>query len=261
MSIFEKVLKAHNAIIALETGKNSQIKDVLAQQHATLGGVMYPVDPAQKAAAAKQVKLNYDALIDTKKNELRATLETAERDAKRAYYDAIPMRGAADYSGEVDRIVRNHERSTLHSSARDADFFAAVREHVELDDKWALVYVLAGLELYPDNAELLEYLEEVAPEVAEAKTKIAEVETAKRLAEVFELAYFEAKGASSALESVCIKNRLAELGANPNIITGVGADNSAVYDAFVQSLVADLGVKLGIKNVKSEIQEMSAKIG
>lgn len=259
MSIFEKVLNAHNTIIALETGKNAQIQDIMAQQYATLGGVRYPVDPAQKAAAAKQVQLNYDALIDTKKNELRTILETAERDAKRAYYDAIPMRGVADYSSEVDRIVRNHERSTLHPSVRDANFFATVREHIELDDKWALVYVIAGLELYPDNAELLACLDEVAPAVADAKAEIAEVETAKRLAEVFELAYFGARAAGSPLESIHIKTRLAELGANPNITIGV--DNAAVYDAFVESLIADFGVKMGIKHIEPETKEMAAEIG
>ena len=251
MSIFEKVLNAHNTIIALETGKNEQIQGIMAQQYATLGGVKYPVDPAQKAAAAKQVQLNYDALIDTKKNEIRTILETAEKEAKKQYYNALPMGSEYDYTSEIDRIIRNHEGSTLHPSVRDGNFFATVREHTELGDKWALIYVLAGLELFPRNAELLECLDIVAPEVADAKAEIAEVETAKRLAEVFELAYFDARAAGSPLESIHIKTRLAELGANPNITIGV--DNAAVYDAFVESL--------GINHAKPTVTELGGHIG
>ena len=86
-----------------------------------------------------------------------------------------------------------------------------------------------------------------------------EVETAKRLAEVFELAYFGARSAGSPIESIHIKTRLAELGANPNITVGI--DNAAVYDAFVQSLVADFGVKLGINYIKPEVVDVADQIG
>lgn len=251
MSIFEKVLGAHNTIIALETGKKEQIQDITAQRYTSIGGRMYPIDPAQKAAAAKQVQLNYDVLIDTKKNEIRTVLETAEKEAKKQYYNALPMGSDNDYTSEIDRIIRNHENSTLHPNVRDGNFFATVREHTELGDKWALIYVLAGLELFPGNAELLECLDIVAPEVARAKEAIAEVETAKRLAEVFELAYFGAKTVTTTLESIHIKNRLAELGANPNITIGV--DNAAVYDAFCQSL--------GVKHIEPEVKELAGEIG
>ena len=259
MSIFEKVLNAHNTIIDLEKSKERQMQEVGSQRYAFIGGKGYPLDPVQVAAATKQVQLEYDALINTKKDTIRADLESAEKEAKRDYYDAIPMGSEYDYTSEIDRIIRSHESSTLHPSVRDSNFFATVREHTELGDKWALIYVLAGLEIFPGNAELLECLDKVAPAVAKAKAGIMEVETAKRLAEVFELAYFGARSAGSPIESIHIKTRLAELGANPNITVGI--DNAAVYDAFVQSLVADFGVKLGIKNIEPEVVDVADQIG
>lgn len=262
MSIFEKVLNAHNTIIKLEKAKESEMQELEGQQYVFIGGKGYPVDPAQKMAAIKQVQLEYDALINTKKDMIRSDLETAEKEAKRDYYDAIPMGSEYDYTSEIDRIIRNHEGSTLHPSVRDSNFFATVREHTELGDKWALIYVLAGLELFPGNAELLECLDKVAPAVAKAKFGIMEVETAKRLAEVFELAYFGARSAGSPIESIHIKTRLAEIGANPNITLGV--NNAAVYDAFVQSLTTAFqveGKKLGIKYVKPKCIDVADLVG
>lgn len=251
MSVFEKVLTAHKEIIKLETEKGKKMQEILDQQYATIGGRMFPVDPAQKAAAAKQVQLEYDAKIAEEKKAIYGVLETAEKGAKRNYYNAIPMGSEYDYRSEIDHIIRSHESSTLHPNLRDSKFFDTVRAHTELGDKWALVYVLAGLELFPGNAEIMECLDKIAPEVAQAKVEIAEVETAKRLAEVFELAYFGARTATTPLESIHIKTRLAELGANPNITLGV--DNAAVYDAFVQSL--------GINGVKPTVMELGGNIG
>ena len=242
MSVFEKVLTAHKEIIKLETEKGKKMQEILDQQYATIGGRMFPIDPAQKAAAAKQVQLEYDAKIAEEKKAIHGVLETAEKGAKRNYYNAIPMGSEYDYRREIDHIIRSHESSTLHPNLRDSKFFDTVRAHTELGDKWALVYVLAGLELFPGNTEIMECLDKIAPEVAQAKVEIAEV---------FELAYFGARTATTPLESIHIKTRLAELGANPNITLGV--DNAAVYEAFVQSL--------GINIVKPTVTELGGRIG
>ena len=254
MLIIEKVRRSHDVIVKLERSKIEDVEKAKAKKYRKIGGIEIAMHPDTIAALAKATADEYDKLIATKKADIENEINLAEKVAKKMYYDAYPMGG--NFNGEIDRIVRNYESSLTslkHPGMRERGFLAEIKEHTELGDKWALIYVLAGLDIFPENEEILGCLEKLAPDLALAKMRLYEVDIARKLNEVFNIVYYSGTDFESV---VAAKNRLAVLGANPNY-TGMAGEGISmadiVYEAFCESI--------GISFIGSKVVELSGEIG
>ena len=254
MLIIEKVRRSHDVIVKLEQSKIEDVEKAKAKKYRKIGGIEIAMHPDTIAALAKATADEYDKLIATKKADIENEINLAEKVAKKMYYDAYPMGG--NFNGEIDRIVRNYETSLTslkHPGMRERGFLAEIKEHTELGDKWALIYVLAGLDIFPENEEILGCLEKLAPDLALAKMRLYEVDIARKLNEVFNIVYYSGTDFESV---VAAKNRLAVLGANPNY-TGMAGEGISmadiVYEAFCESI--------GISFIGSKVVELSGEIG
>ena len=254
MLIIEKVRRSHDVIVKLEQSKIEDVEKAKAKKYRKIGGIEIAMHPDTIAALAKATADEYDKLIATKKADIENEINLAEKVAKKMYYDAYPMGG--NFNGEIDRIVRNYETSLTsltHPGMRERGFLAEIKEHTELGDKWALIYVLAGLDIFPENEEILGCLEKLAPDLALAKMRLYEVDIARKLNEVFNIVYYSGTDFESV---VAAKNRLAVLGANPNY-TGMAREGISmadiVYEAFCESI--------GISFIGSKVVELSGEIG
>lgn len=251
MLIIEKVRRSHDVIVKLEQSKIEDVEKAKAKKYRKIGGIEIAMHPDTIAALAKATADEYDKLIATKKADIENEINLAEKVAKKMYYDAYPMGG--NYKGEIDRIVHNYETSRKHPNLRDSELLADIKEHTDLGDKWALIYVLAGLDIFPENEEILGCLEKLAPDLALAKMRLYEVDIARKLNEVFNIVYYSGADFESV---VAAKNRLAVLGANPNY-TGMAGEGISmadiVYEAFCESI--------GISFIGSKVVELSGEIG
>lgn len=272
MLIIEKVRRSHDVIVKLERSKIEDVEKAKAKKYRKIGGIEIAMHPDTIAALAKATADEYDKLIATKKADIENEIDLAEKVAKKMYYDAYPM--GSNYMGEIEHIVHNYENSLRHpsprdsefwaeghpglhdrehASLRDSEFLAKIKEHTELGDKWALIYVLAGLDIFPENEEILGCLEKLAPDLALAKMRLYEVDIARKLNEVFNIVYYSGTDFESV---VAAKNRLAALGANPNY-TGMAGEGISmadiVYEAFCESI--------GISFIGSKVVELSGEIG
>lgn len=214
MSLKDRVIKGIEKMLALEETKNTEMQRVLNKGYIEIAnGVHVAISPEELATAANAIRDDYNKQIAIIQEQLQQEVESAEKKANQDYYKALRT-PTADERAEIEHIKTVYNKGK--EMVRDNEFTNKRDFHLVNETVKAFVYCIASCEIYGVDEMPDEWLKVINPELFEKREEMADVLEAKRLVEIYGLHQMKDSEAITQVQKIAIKQRLHELGANPN---------------------------------------------
>lgn len=214
MSLKDRVIKGIEKMLALEETKNTEMQRVLNKGYIEIAnGVHVAISPEQIATNANAIRDSYNEQIAIIQEQLQQEVESAEKKANQDYYKALRT-PTADERAEIEHIKTVYNKGK--EMVRDNEFTNKRDFHLVNETVKAFVYCIASCEIYGVDEMPDEWLKVINPELLEKREEMADVLEAKRLVEIYGLHQMKDSETITQVQKIAIKQRLHELGANPN---------------------------------------------
>lgn len=215
MSLKDKVTKGIEKMLALEETKNTEMQRVLNKGYIEIAnGVHVAISPEELTTAANAIRDDYNKQIAIIQEELQQEVESGEKKANQDYYKALRT-PTADERAEIEHIKTVYIKGK--EMVRDNEFTNKRDFHLVNETVKAFVYCIASCEIYGVDEMPDEWLKVINPELLEKREEMADVLEAKRLVEIYGLYQMKDSETITQVQKIAIKQRLHELGANPNV--------------------------------------------
>lgn len=215
MSLKDRVTKGIEKMLALEETKNTEMQRVLNKGYIEIAnGVHVAISPEELATAANAIRDDYNKQIAIIQEELQQEVESGEKKANQDYYKALRT-PTADERAEIEHIKTVYIKGK--EMVRDNEFTNKRDFHLVNETVKAFVYCIASCEIYGVDEMPDEWLKVINPELLEKREEMADVLEAKRLVEIYGLYQMKDSETITQVQKIAIKQRLHELGANPNV--------------------------------------------
>lgn len=214
MSLKDRVTKGIEKMLALEETKNTEMQKALNQGYMEVAnGIHVAISPEQIATNANAIRDSYNEQIAIIQEQLQQEVESAEKKANQDYYKALRT-PTADERAEIEHIKTVYNKGK--EMVRDNEFTNKRDFHLVNETVKAFVYCIASCEIYGVDEMPDEWLKVINPELLEKREEMADVLEAKRLVEIYGLHQMKDSETITQVQKIAIKQRLHELGANPN---------------------------------------------
>lgn len=215
MSLKDRVTKGIEKMLALEETKNTEMQRVLNKGYIEIAnGVHVAISPEELATAANAIRDDYNKQIAIIQEQLQQEVESGEKKANQDYYKALRT-PTADERAEIEHIKTVYTKGK--EMVRDNEFANKRDFHLVNETVKAFVYCIASCEIYGVDEMPDEWLKVINPELLEKREEMADVLEAKRLVEIYGLYQMKDSETITQVQKIAIKQRLHELGANPNV--------------------------------------------